>query len=446
VSDLISTARGLIPAPLNALFGAAGWRANIQPASFRGVPFGVMRASFESGRRVAQHEFPLRDTPFNEDLGRRVRSFDLEAYVLGNDYAAQRDALLKACIDEPGPGALIHPTLGEWQVLCDSVAVLEDSASGGMAMLRLGFTEAGAEDRPFTVAASQTGLLGTVGKVLGYARDAFALAYSTRNLGDFVQRGMVSMAAGLADRFAGQFLGLPGLDVQQIAYAINHMRGTDPTIAVPYALAVTGCFTAVVNTAGAVTLPASAASVAAGDAIGALADTSRAVGEGAAFGPGYALLAAGTAADGLAAWYYPGVLRDAHLANQAALSALVADAAAASAAQLSAYVGFSTLAEAAAARAALIPAIEARAEAAADSGADTLYAAWRAVLAAVIADDVARQPALPRLASYDVPGTLPALSLAHRLLGDARRADELVALNSAPHPAFMLSAGVYPLA
>ena len=259
MSDLISTARAYIPPPLSALFGAAGWRANILPASFRGVPFNVLRAGFESGRRVAQHEFPLRDTPFNEDLGRRVRTFEIEAYVLGNDYAAQRDALLRACIDEPGPGALIHPTLGEWQVLCDDVALLEDSQSGGMALLRLGFVEAGVEDRPFTVAASQPGLLSMAGKVLGYARDAFALAYSTRNLGDFVQRGMVSMAAGLANRFAGQFLGLPGLDVQQIAYAINHMRATDPTVAAPYALAVTGCFSAVVTTAGAVTLPAALA-------------------------------------------------------------------------------------------------------------------------------------------------------------------------------------------
>ncbi|WP_374707575.1 DNA circularization N-terminal domain-containing protein, partial [uncultured Deefgea sp.] len=38
------------------------WREQLQPASFRGVPFYVYTSSGEVGRRNVVHEYPLRDT------------------------------------------------------------------------------------------------------------------------------------------------------------------------------------------------------------------------------------------------------------------------------------------------------------------------------------------------------------------------------------------------
>ena len=44
---------------------------NLRPASFRGVAFEVESHSESGGRRVELHEYPLRDTPYAEDLGKK---------------------------------------------------------------------------------------------------------------------------------------------------------------------------------------------------------------------------------------------------------------------------------------------------------------------------------------------------------------------------------------
>lgn len=111
-------------------------------ASFRGVPFFVESGERSGGRRAVVHEFPLRDDPFVEDLGRRARTFRVEGYVVGDDYLEQRDALLEALEDVSGPGELVHPYHGARRAICVSVAVREARADGGMAALSMEFAEA----------------------------------------------------------------------------------------------------------------------------------------------------------------------------------------------------------------------------------------------------------------------------------------------------------------
>ena len=45
---------------------------NLRPASFRGVAFEVGSHSESGGRRVELHEYPLRDAPYAEDLGKKI--------------------------------------------------------------------------------------------------------------------------------------------------------------------------------------------------------------------------------------------------------------------------------------------------------------------------------------------------------------------------------------
>ena len=85
--------------------------------------------------------------------------------------------------------------------------------------------------------------------------------------------------------------------------------------------------------------------------------------------------------------------------------------------------------------------IDQRSVDAADAGLDDLYRGWQAVAAIAVQDITQRAQQLPRLASYSLPGSLPSLTLAQRLYGDAARADELVALNNVPHAAFMPRSG-----
>lgn len=125
----------------------AAWRASLKPASFRGVPFFVEMDEQEGGRRAVTHEFPGRDMPYTEDLGRKARTVTVEAYVLGADYMAKRDALLTACEAE-GPGALIVPWMPERKVVCTGLRKRESVSEGGMARFSLTFAEAGQAAAP----------------------------------------------------------------------------------------------------------------------------------------------------------------------------------------------------------------------------------------------------------------------------------------------------------
>ena len=91
------------------------WRERKQGASFRGVPFWLDTDSVNVGRRTQLHEFPQRDQPFVEDLGRRTRQYKFSGFVVGDDCLSQRDRLLTA-LDTPGPGELVHPWFGRMTV------------------------------------------------------------------------------------------------------------------------------------------------------------------------------------------------------------------------------------------------------------------------------------------------------------------------------------------
>jgi prophage DNA circulation protein len=110
-------------------------------ASFRGVPFFVESSERSGGRRTVTHEFPLRDDPFVEDLGRTARAFRVDGYVIGDDYLAQRDALLAALEDTEGPGELVHPHHGTLRAICETYSVRESKIEGGMATFAIAFVE-----------------------------------------------------------------------------------------------------------------------------------------------------------------------------------------------------------------------------------------------------------------------------------------------------------------
>ena len=112
------------------------------PASFRGVPFEVTSGSLKGGRRTVVHEYPQRDNPYVEDLGRATRQVTIEAFVVGDDYIDRGTALL-AEIEKPGSGTLIHPWLGEMTVTVTSVSELKFDTGLGAAYLTFVATEAG---------------------------------------------------------------------------------------------------------------------------------------------------------------------------------------------------------------------------------------------------------------------------------------------------------------
>ncbi len=124
------------------------WRDELRPGSFRGVLFYIESAEQAGGRRTVLNEFPLRDEPTTEDLGRKARQYTLEMFLLGADYMAQRDRLI-AALETGGPGSLVHPYRGELQVVAyGDYRVSESTREGGMARISVTFVEAGSEPRP----------------------------------------------------------------------------------------------------------------------------------------------------------------------------------------------------------------------------------------------------------------------------------------------------------
>lgn len=113
----------------------------LQPASFRGVSFGVFTDSAEIGRRTVIHEFIDQDDPYVEDLGGLANKFTIQGYIVGPDYAARRDALIKA-LSEKDPGTLVHPWFGEITVaLAGPVKVDHDHMAGGYVAFSIPFVK-----------------------------------------------------------------------------------------------------------------------------------------------------------------------------------------------------------------------------------------------------------------------------------------------------------------
>lgn len=120
-----------------------GWREEWVPASYKGVEFFVENASRGSGRRGVEWEFPKRDDPYFEDLGRRARVWSITGYVLGSDYKGKADALQRA-LESKGAGTLQHPTMRTMRVVCILFTRHERKMVGGYAEFEMQFAEAGA--------------------------------------------------------------------------------------------------------------------------------------------------------------------------------------------------------------------------------------------------------------------------------------------------------------
>jgi prophage DNA circulation protein len=117
------------------------WRDRLRPASFRAVGFYVDAGTKIGGRRGVTFEFPKRDSPLDEDLGRRARRRGISGYLIGDDYDREADALEAACETE-GAGLLIHPTMGPMRARCETYNRVETKAELRFCRFDMMFVEA----------------------------------------------------------------------------------------------------------------------------------------------------------------------------------------------------------------------------------------------------------------------------------------------------------------
>jgi prophage DNA circulation protein len=119
----------------------------LRKASFNNVSFEVSAGSVSVGRRIVTHEFPQRDTPYSEDLGRAYRQFTVSGFVTGADYIEKARRLQEA-LESDSKGRLIHPWLGTLDVIvADKTTITWDTASR-LASFDITFIELGEQKDP----------------------------------------------------------------------------------------------------------------------------------------------------------------------------------------------------------------------------------------------------------------------------------------------------------
>src|ERR1043166_6417645 len=391
------------------------WRDGLLPASFRGVPFFFQDTEGEGGRRPVNHEFPLRDDAYVEDMGKQNRKYVIAGYVLGDDYFAARDNLFAALESSEGPGTLSHPYLGPLTVNVDKFRWREIREEGGCCRFEMTFLDSGSNPSPVSSedTASESyeaaddlddqleqsfeddwsidgGSLEDALALLGELTDALAL--------------LISWPGLLTDEIAALVGDLADLVADGAALAGALVGFFDGYSALVVSFATDNLFDETLSSRG--PLP--------------VAD------------PSYGLAT-------LATW--GGTLDDAgsgHAAvNQAALVALVQGASTAALAKLYAQTEFAAQDDADAARDQLTGLIDGLSLTAADAGDNDAYAAYQTLYRAAGDDLTERGKKLSGTVTYSFNAAMPALMLAWRLYGDAGRAGELIARNTAPHPLFM---------
>jgi prophage DNA circulation protein len=396
------------------------WKDDLLPASFRGAEFFYRDVGREGGRRLVNHEFPLRDENFLEDLGKRAKVHRIQAYVLGNDYMAARDAL-EAALEEEGSGTFVHPLKGNLTVGCPSFTLTERDEEGGIAFFEIVFVEAGSQPSPTSTTSTDNAAWEAGDDQMDLLGGDFASDYSLDGLPGFIRDALAGNVFGLVADLAG-LAGLPGLPVGLLTEALAAISAAFDE---PEALgqAVPNFFRA--YAAGVVEiLPVDDPHL-----------TSR--GQPPVTDPSYGLASFATWGSDLPVVAGTTPPRIQQKADQAALITLVQGSAVSALAQVYANTQFTSAADASTARDQLSDMLDEQSTIAADAGADIAYNGWLVVLRATSTDLTARAQQLPLILDYRLKNSLPALAVAQRIYQDGSRAPELVARNATPHPLFM---------
>ena len=196
-----------------ASWSSGSWFQQLQPGSWRGVPFVLDAGDTAAGRRVAIHEYPYRDDAWAEDLGKLPRRFTIQAFIVGDDCYQRRDDMLRAC-ETAGAGTLVHPTLGSIQVVLLEFGCADRRERGRVVEFQFTFIVAGDVKYPATSIATGANVLAAAGN-LNIA--------SMSDLGSTLSS--IGTIAHAATATVGQFTSIASGVVNDAARVFNSVRG-----------------------------------------------------------------------------------------------------------------------------------------------------------------------------------------------------------------------------
>jgi prophage DNA circulation protein len=433
----------------------ADWIKQLKPASFRGVPFGVKVGESRFGRRLAVHEYPKRDKPFIEDMGRKTRPMSIVGFLVtdsrvygGGPVIGQRERFIAAA-ETNGAAKLVHPTYGELTVRLEEFACTERWDEGHYFEIGLKVIEDGGRvfPRPEPETEKAVAAKGVEAKLqaaeawaakatAALTRGSIAVQKALATARQWTDRitglgrdatGMFRLTGALAGSFGRYFRGALQGGFKAITGFRQPLTSAADLIAAGAArralLALRG--DAVLAALGQLGQGGSLQDVA--DAVaaqvetladGALdpADRVRLLLDLAGFAPSQDLVISpmGSA-----------------LADLYRRAAVVALSAAGAAYQPASFDDAARLLDQ------IVAVLDAEILLAGDAGEDGVYAALRAQRAAVVEDLRSRGADLAPIVTVATPEPMPALALAQSLYRDAGRGDELITQADPVHPLFM---------
>jgi prophage DNA circulation protein len=387
------------------------WREQYRPGSFRGVPFRTQSNETSGGRRVETHEYPRRDTPWSEDLGRAADRSTIECFVSGPEYLAQRDALIRA-LRTAGPGTLVHPWNGTLSVVIPGFSCRDSTDDGGIAYFTIEFVESG-------VAIAQSGVAtGAAAKQVAASTKAaapasFAGRFSIAGAAAFVEQGASAIIAraGTAAAIAGSLQGGAGGVLRAFEAGLSFLPSSVATL-LRSPLQLGQSLVGLVSAVGALGGSPAVRIAALSTLVGFRADP--VIGETPQ--------------------------RQIERGNATALVDLVTVTAAAELVRAIADAPIASYQDAVALRDRSAELLEARILETADAGDDDQARAFAELLRVMVADVTARGGTLARIYGYTPARTEPSLVIAARLYGPnglAARHDDLIARNRVRHPGFV---------
>jgi prophage DNA circulation protein len=376
-------------------------------ASFRGVPFFVDSQGRGGGKRLVKHSYPYKKNHFVEDLGPKEQTFQVQGYVLGDDYLEQKEALL-AALEQDGPGTLVLPYEGTKKAICETWGVQQTKSDGRIATFALEFCETPSQSPLPTAVDDGAAQVSTAAdSAIAAAKAEFKEKYSAAGLPAFAlasaETALVKATATIDAKLAplvadAQELALFKSKIAIITARASSLVRTPDDVIESVQDAIVGLGTTIENAPGQVLV--------------ALAN--------AYFDELGELVTAITAT------------RERESTNQAALTAALRRVFAIEAARLAPLVPYASTDEALATRDTLGAILDEQAELAGD----TAYPAIVALRSAILQ----RIPGSSKLASITTitqATPIPSLLLAYKLYGSVDRAEDIVARNGIAHPGFV---------
>jgi prophage DNA circulation protein len=152
--------------------------SRLPDGQFRDARFFYQDSNGTGGRKTTTHEYPNKKERYVEDLGGLEKKFSLNVTTDDNVSYGDRDSLISA-LDESGVGPLIHPSMGNLQVVCVGYNFNESVKELGITKFSIEFEIASLNVLPTATTGNKGFLANLKSKILGSNEDVFDAGFKT---------------------------------------------------------------------------------------------------------------------------------------------------------------------------------------------------------------------------------------------------------------------------